>query len=151
MSIIEDADRLVRYVSNLKTTGGKLINENPSATPSTSVGIFREGLPEWTPGETYKLGQLFQYNGSAGYVKQPSLTAQEIFPPFSPGTEALYGARPEPDADGILPYVYNMGAAPGDRVRGEDGNIYVRNSNPDQIWEMLYPPEQMPAQFDKEE
>ena len=42
------------------------------------------------------------------------------------GTEALYGARPSPDAEGIYPYVYNMKVEVGMKVRSEkDGNVYI--------------------------
>ena len=42
------------------------------------------------------------------------------------GTEALYGARPSPDTEGIYPYVYNMKVEVGMKVRSEkDGNVYI--------------------------
>lgn len=94
---------------------------------------------------------MFTYNGSAGYVKQPSLTSQELYPPFSVGTEALYGARPKPDADGIYPYVYNMGVFAGMRVYGTDGIIYKSISGTyENPTELLYPPEEAVALFVKD-
>ena len=42
------------------------------------------------------------------------------------GTEALYGARPSPDAEGIYPDVYNMKVEVDMKVRSEkDGNVYI--------------------------
>ena len=42
------------------------------------------------------------------------------------GTEALYGARPSLDTEGIYPYVYNMKVEVGMKVRSEkDGNVYI--------------------------
>ena len=42
------------------------------------------------------------------------------------GTEALYGARPSPDVNGIYPYVYNMKVEVGMKVRSnKNGNVYI--------------------------
>ena len=87
--------------------------EATSNAPMADSGVFASGVEEWKPDTEYKLNDLFSYEGNMGYVKQPTLTSQEIYPPFSVGTEALYGARPKPDADGIYPYVYNMGIYEG--------------------------------------
>lgn len=122
--ILKDAERLVNYVKNLEEQGALLITKPQDVIPPT-VGIFDKNFPEWQKDKQYKKNDLFVYQGKAGYVKQPSLTSQEIFPPFSVGTEALYGARPRPDADGVYPYVYNMGIFEGMLVRDDDGFVYV--------------------------
>ena len=71
--------------------------------------------------------------------------AQETWLPFSPGTEALYGARPAPDADGVYPYVYNMAAAVGMLVRDpDDGLVYECTQA---ISDMLFRPGMIPAHF----
>ena len=118
-----------------------------AAIPSETVGILIDGIPAWVPGKTYeKANTLFTYNGAVGFTRQPNLTAQEIYPPFSVGTEALYGARPAPDADGIYPYTYNMAAREGMRVR-EGNEVYECYQRIDV---MLYPPSQLAAHFRKE-
>ena len=63
------------------------------------------------------------------------------------GTEALYGARPSPDTEGIYPYVYNMKVEVGMKVRSEkDGNVYIAIKPADLL---LYDPANVPAIFSK--
>ena len=94
-----------------------------NAEPPVSAGVFTYG--EWQPDTQYEQYDLFTYNGNAGFVRQAH-TSLAVYPPFSAGTEALYGARPSPDTEGIYPYVYNMKVEVGMKVRSEkDGNIYT--------------------------
>lgn len=58
------------------------------------------------------------------------------------GTEALYGARPSPNAEGIYPDVYNMKVKVNIKMRSEkDGNVYIaiQPANP-----LLYDPANVP-------
>lgn len=114
--------------------------------PTADSGVFASGVDEWKAGVEYKLNDLFTYQGNMGYVKQPTLTSLDVYPPFSVGTEALYGARPKPDADGIYPYVYNMGIYEGMLVRDDDGFVY-RSITGTQArpTELLYHPKDVPA------
>ena len=82
-----------------------------------------------------------------GFSRQEGLTAQAEYPPFSAGTEALYGVRPAPDGDGAYPYVYNMAVAAGMRVK-DGGKTYVciQAANP-----LLYAPGDVPALFREED
>lgn len=149
--IKKDAERLVNYVSALEQQGATFLI-SPQETIPPTAGLFENSFPLWKANKQYVKNDLFTYNGSAGYVKQPSLTSQEIYPPFSVGTEALYGARPKPDADGIYPYVYNMGIFAGMRVYGTDGIIYKSISGTyENPTELLYPPEEAVALFVKDE
>lgn len=151
MGIWTDAAQIVkerteRKIKTISAAGAKEVKELAVATniaPAAEIGVFAAGVDPWEAGKTYEQYDLFEYGGAVGYVKQPSLTAQEIYPPFSVGTEALYGARPTPDEDGVYPYVYNMAAAVGMKVR-EDGVVYecIQAIN-----DMLYPPSQIPAHF----
>ena len=148
--IKKDAERLVNYVYSLEQQGGLFLSKPQDVIPPTA-GLFEKSFPLWEADKEYKKNDLFSYNGCVGYVKQPSLTSQEIYPPFSTGTESLYGARPKPDADGIYPYVYNMGIFEGMRVRGNDGLIYKSISGTyENPTELLYPPEEAPSLFVKE-
>ncbi len=113
--------------------------------PKANAGLFVRGAAPWEAGKAYARYDLFEYNGAVGWVKQAH-TSQETWLPFSTGTEALYGARPAPDEDGVYPYVYNMAASVGMRVR-EDDMIYVCIQAMD---DLLYPPSQVPALFTKE-
>ena len=120
--------------------------EATSNAPMADVGMFASGVEEWKPNTEYKLNDLFSYEGNMGYVKQPTLTSLDIYPPFSVGTEALYGARPKPDADGVYPYVYNMGIYEGMLVRDDDGFVYRSiTGTQERPTELLYHPKDVPA------
>ena len=114
--------------------------------------MFASGVDEWKAGVEYKLNDLFTYQGNMGYVKQPTLTSLDVYPPFSVGTEALYGARPKPDADGIYPYVYNMGIYEGMLVRDDDGVLYRSiTGTQERPTELLYHPKYVPTLLEKVE
>lgn len=126
--------------------------EATSNAPMADVGVFAGGVEEWKPNTEYKLNDLFSYEGNMGYVKQPTLTSLGVYPPFSVGTEALYGARPKPDADGIYPYVYNMGIYEGMLVRDDDGVLYRSiTGTQERPTELLYHPKYVPTLLEKVE
>ena len=126
--------------------------EATSNAPMADVGVFAGGVEEWKPDTEYKLNDLFTYQGNMGYVKQPTLTSLGVYPPFSVGTEALYGARPKPDADGIYPYVYNMGIYEGMLVRDDDGVLYRSIiGTQERPTELLYHPKDVPTLLEKVE
>ena len=126
--------------------------EATSNAPMADVGVFASGVDEWKAGVEYKLNDLFTYQGNIGYVKQPTLTSLDVYPPFSVGTEALYGARPKPDADGIYPYVYNMGIYEGMLVRDDDGVLYRSiTGTQERPTELLYHPKYVPTLLEKVE
>ena len=120
--------------------------------PTADSGVFASGVDEWKAGVEYKLNDLFTYQGDMGYVKQPTLTSLDVYPPFSTGTEALYGARPKPDADGVYPYVYNMGIYEGMLVRDDDGVLYRSIiGTQERPTELLYHPKYVPTLLEKVE
>ena len=126
--------------------------EATSNAPMADVGVFASGVDEWKAGVEYKLNDLFTYQGNMGYVKQPTLTSLGVYPPFSVGTEALYGARPKPDADGVYPYVYNMGIYAGMLVRDDDGVLYRSiTGTQERPTELLYHPKYVPTLLEKVE
>ena len=126
--------------------------EATSNAPMADVGVFASGVDEWKAGVEYKFNDLFTYQGNMGYVKQPTLTSLDVYPPFSTGTEALYGARPKPDADGIYPYVYNMGIYEGMLVRDDDGVLYRSiTGTQERPTELLYHPKDVPTLLEKVE
>lgn len=126
--------------------------EATSNAPMADSGVFASGVEEWKPNTEYKLNDLFTYQGNMGYVKQPTLTSLDVYPPFSVGTEALYGARPKPDADGIYPYVYNMGIYEGMLVRDDDGVLYRSiTGTQERPTELLYHPKDVPTLLEKVE
>lgn len=125
--------------------GVKMVTES-GKEPAATVGVLVDGFPAWEAGKAYALNEPFSYDGKVGFARQ-ALTSSSVYPPFSTGTESLYGVRPAPDADGIYPYVYNMAVTVGMRVR--DGNtVYkcIQAANP-----LLYAPSAVPALFTAEQ
>ncbi|MDD6046045.1 MAG: hypothetical protein PUC97_01270 [bacterium] len=113
--------------------------------PVATAGLFAPALPAWKPGTSYAQYAPFVHDGVMYFTRQ-AVTAMGHQPPGSTGMEAIYGVRPVPDADGIYPYVYNMAASAGMRVREGDA-VYVCTREIDPL---LYPPSQVAAHFDKE-
>ena len=92
--------------------------------PMATAGAFIYGAQPWEAGREYERYDLFQYNNAVGWVKQAH-TSQETWPPFSVGSEALYGARPVSDENRVYQYVYNMAVDVGMLVYdAEDNKIY---------------------------
>lgn len=128
-------------IDRMNTAGAEAM-QSLNAEPPVSAGVFAYG--EWQPDTQYEQYALFTYDGNAGFVRQAH-TSLAVYPPFSVGTEALYGARPSPDTEGIYPYVYNMKVEVGMKVRSEkDGNVYVAIQSADPL---LYDPADIPALF----
>ena len=144
-------ERTEKRIKTISVAGAQEVKALAVATnsaPDAQIGVFADGVELWEAGKTYQQYDLFVYDNAVGYVKQPTLTAQEIYPPFSVGTEALYGARPSPNEDGVYPYVYNMAASVGMKVRDTDGTVYLCYQPIDPL---LYPPSAVPAHFTREE
>lgn len=110
--------------------------------PPVSAGLFT--FPEWEQDKVYNQHDLFTYHGTVGFVRQTH-TSLAIYPPFSTGTESLYGARPTPDMEGIYPYIYNMKIETGMKVRSaKDNAVYTAIQAADPL---LYDPADVPSIF----
>lgn len=130
-------------IGRMNTAGAEAM-QSLNAEPPVSAGVFTYG--EWQPDMAYEQYALFTYQGNAGFVRQAH-TSLAVYPPFSVGTESLYGARPSPDSEGVYPYVYNMKVEVGMKVRSEkDGNVYTAIQPADPL---LYDPADVPAHFTK--
>lgn len=116
------------------------------AEPVPEAGLFAAALEPWQAGTSYAKGAAFVHNGAVYFARQAVVSAEHQ-QPGSTGMEAIYGVRPIPDDDGVYPYVYNMAAVAGMRVR-ENGETYVCTRDIDPL---LYPPTQVAAHFNKEE
>lgn len=138
-----------KRLDNVLAEGVRLAQAS-TEPPSATVGVLSSGIAEWAPGHTYeKQYSLFVYDGIVGFTRQPNITAQAVYPPFSPGTESIYGVRPVPDDLGIYPYIYNMRAEVGMLVRSaKDGAVYraIQDADP-----LIWDPADVPAIFAKEE
>lgn len=151
-TVTEEYEAEVKTMASAGISQVKAYCEATSNPPVADVGVFASGVEEWKPNTEYKLNDLFTYQGNMGYVKQPTLTSLGVYPPFSVGTEALYGARPKPDADGIYPYVYNMGIYEGMLVRDDDGVLYRSiTGTQERPTELLYHPKDVPTLLEKVE
>lgn len=130
---------------NILAEGVRMVKE-AGAEPAATVGVLVDGFPAWEADKAYALNEVFSYQGKVGFARQ-ALTSSSVYPPFSTGTEALYGVRPAPDEDGVYPYVYNMAVTVGMRV-SNNGKTYkcIQAANP-----LLYAPETVPALFTLEE
>ena len=126
---------------NILAEGARMVKE-AGAEPAATAGVLVEGFPAWEADKAYALNEIFSYNGMLGFARQ-ALTSSSVYPPFSTGTESLYGVRPAPDEDGVYPYVYNMAVSVGMRV-SNNGKTYecIHAANP-----LLYAPEDVPAIF----
>lgn len=150
--VTQEYEAEVKTMASAGISQVKAYCEATSNPPTADVGVFASGVDEWKAGVEYKLNDLFTYQGNMGYVKQPTLTSLDVYPPFSVGTEALYGARPKPDADGIYPYVYNMGIYEGMLVRDDDGVLYRSiTGTQERPTELLYHPKYVPTLLEKVE
>ena len=130
-------------IDRMNTVGAEAM-QKLNTEPPVNAGVFTYN--EWRPDTQYEQYALFTYNGIAGFVRQAH-TSLAVYPPFSTGTEALYGARPSPDVNGVYPYVYNMRSEIGMVVRSvKDGQKYKAKQNADPL---LYDPVDVPALFDK--
>lgn len=138
--------RTANRITTLTDAGAKQMKLYCAAgnVPTADSGLFAESTEPWEAGKAYKQNDLFSYEGNMGFVKQAH-TSQAHWIPFTTGTEALYGARPAPNADGVYPYAYNMAAEVGMKVQDpDDGKVYecIQTIN-----DMLYKPHQIPAHF----
>ena len=114
-----------------------------NAEPPVSAGVFTYG--EWQPDTQYEQYALFTYQGNAGFVRQAH-TSLAVYPPFSTGTESLYGARPSPDTEDVYPYVYNMKVEVVRKVRSKkDSKIYIAIQPADPL---LYDPADVASIFE---
>lgn len=135
------ADKRAAQITAIAKEGAALAQAS-TEEPSATVGILAEGFDPWEPDREYRQNELFAYAGKVGFARQ-SLTSSEVYPPFSTGTESLYGVRPVPDIDGIYPYEHNMAASVGMLVRDGD-TVYECIQAIDPV---LYPPGEIPAHF----
>lgn len=140
----EAADRKLDMV----TVEGASLAQASTEEPTATVGVLSDGFPQWKPGMVFeKQYSLFTHNGIVGFTRQANITAYAHQEPFSPGMESVYGVRPVPDNNGVYPYIYNMAASVGMKVQ-DNGQIWICRQAIDP---MLYPPENLPAHFIKED
>lgn len=139
---LSDAQIAAQIRARTKAMQEALTNTKMEA-PSANIGNLAGIAPNWEAGRTYGAGEVFTCDGKVGFARQ-NVLAQEVYPPFSAGTEAIYGVRPAADENGVYPYTYNMRAEVGMLVQ-EGDKVYrcIQASDP-----LLYPPSTVPALFE---
>lgn len=146
MSIIKDIEAHPAYIRQLRRAGGMAVQAKHDEQPGVDAGLF--DYPVWAADKEYSAGDLFMYDSKPGFVRQAH-TSQDTWPPFTPGTESLYGARPRQRPNGVYPYVYNMKVEAGMLVQSEkDGGVYTAIQAADPL---LYDPADVQTIFKKED
>lgn len=100
---------------------------------------YAHACAKWEPERDYLHGQTLLYEVDGWlYETQQNVRSSVLYPPGSPGTDALYAKVPEPNASSsVLPWVYGEKVDVGDQ-RMFEGLVYVRVTawNPGtNIWE----------------
>ena len=140
--IIEDADKLINYVSSAIQAGAE--TAQGKTNPPPTIGIFTDSFPEWTADNgTEETGHISKYKGMA----YQCINAIQRFEHYAPDIATNnYNPYPAPDADGIFPYVYGMGVSIGMKER-YNGIVYVAIQA---MTKQINPPSDLPAIFVKE-
>lgn len=147
----QEAEQVVSYIGRLQAAGARLSAAKTEAAKElpADAGVFAPSLPAWEPDRDYPKDTLLSHGGAALCTRQ-AVRSLAVYPPFSTGTEALYGARPCPDRKGVYPYIYNMYVCLDMLVR-EESTVY-RCYNAPVVDEggmyITYPPSQMAAHFE---
>lgn len=143
MSIVEDGEKLVRYIEQAINIGANQTQN--TTTPQADVGIFLNGYPEWVADEGIEeAGHFTQYKG---IVYRCAVNTQRI-EVYAPDVATNnYNPYPCPDSNGIFPYIYGMGVKKDMLVR-ENSVVYrcVLNTG-ENDYKLIYPPSSVPALF----
>lgn len=114
------------------------------AEPPVYAGLFKDAYPEWiADGEKEETGHISVYNGT---VYQCNVSAQRIQEYAPDKATNNYNPYPEPDIDGIYPYVYGMGVIKDMLVRDND-KVYRCILETDKPYKLIYAPADVPAVF----
>ena len=140
--IIEDADKLINYVSSAIQAGAE--TAQGKTNPPPTIGIFTDSFPEWTADNGMEeTGHISKYKGMA----YQCINAIQRYEHYAPDIATNnYNPYPEPDADGVFPYVYGMGVSIGMKER-YNGIVYVAIQA---MTKQINPPSDLPAIFVKE-
>lgn len=88
---------------------------------------YAHACAAWEPDRDYLHGQTLWYEKDGSlYETQQNVRSVLLYPPGSPGTDALYAKLPKPEAsNGVFPWVYGEKVEPGNR-RMFEGAVYER-------------------------
>ncbi len=142
---LADAEQITAYTMRLQQVGAQAIQQL-SELPM-EAGMFKLAYPEWQPdGGTEERLAISVYKGMVYQCMVATQRIAEYAPDIATNN---YNPYPEPDADGVYPYVYGMGVIKGMRVR-EDGVVYCCILETESPYKLIYPPSAVPALFTAE-
>lgn len=122
------------------------------ADMTQQIGKFAKHYPVWlADGGDEENGSIKYYPKTGmAYICNAAtkITRLEIWAPDKATNE--YCPYPEPDKDGVYPYVYGMLVWPGMRVRDAEGFIY-ECILPEGTYKLVYEPGAVPSILTKEE
>ncbi len=97
--IIEDADKLINYVSSAIQAGAE--TAQGKTDPPPTIGIFTDSFPEWTADNgAEETGHISKYKGMA----YQCINAIQRFEHYAPDIATNnYNPYPAPDAEGVIP------------------------------------------------
>ena len=129
-------------MKQIKQTGASATQEQ--ANPPADIGIFADGYPEWVQDDGLEELYHISYYPKTRIVYQ-CINPIQRFAQYTPDVATNnYNPYPEPDADGVFPYVYGMGVKIGMRERDPNGKVYVAIQA---MTKQLNPPSELAAIF----
>ena len=139
MGYIDDANNLINYVNNIKTAGANIAQG--TANPDPEIGYFSDAYPEWVADNGLEeTNHISRYNG----VVYQCINAIQRYAHYAPDIATNnYNPYPEPDKDGVYPYVYGMGVKVGMKEK-YNGVVYVAIQA---MVKQINPPSELPAIF----
>lgn len=139
MGYIDDANNLINYVNNIKTAGANIAQG--TANPDPEIGYFSDGYPECVADNGLEeTNHIRRYNG----VVYQCINAIQRYAHYAPDIATNnYNPYPEPDKDGVYPYVYGMGVKVGMKEK-YNGITYVAIQA---MTKQINPPSELPAIF----
>ena len=139
MGYIDDANDLINYVNNIKTAGANIVKG--TSDPDPEIGYFFNAYPEWVAdGGLEETNHISRYNG----VVYQCINSIQRYAHYTPDVATNnYNPYPEPDKDGVYPYVYGMGVKAGMKEK-YNGVVYVAIQA---MTKQINPPSELPAIF----
>lgn len=137
--IIDNANKLIDYVANIKTVGANIVQG--TANPDPEIAYFADGYPEWVADNGLEeTNHISRYKG----VVYQCINAIQRYAHYTPDVATNnYNPYPEPDKDGVFPYVYGMGVKVGMKEK-YNGVVYVAIQA---MTKQINPPSELPAIF----
>lgn len=156
MGILDDAKFAVAKINAMKTNGATSIKSavtagvNPIEDPelASCVATFSQGYPEWVADDGMEplYGIKYYPTTKMAYICIAQISRYEHYAPDVATNN--YCPFPEPDSDGIYPYVYGMMVWPGIKIRHED--VVYKCIMPAGTYKLVNTPAEAVSIFEKE-